>query len=476
MIAGKGFHGYDTGAPVHFASLKDAARYLAKRDWHGPGWEVPVHWMAAPESADDREEDGEGEAEAASLLLEQLGEEQPGEEQQIRSSSHENDREEDGEDENDREAAAPLLEQPGEEQRMGSSSYETDHEAGDDDHVEVADDRAARMRQLLSEYSTHHHKTPQGKENAKAMWEALQSEGWTKQLIGNTAAFYYFPAGVTQEKGFVSRGTVYGYDGPPDLAGRPTYYNTLSTAVRHLRQTGWHGWQPGGDETAPDEAAAAAATEQESAATSQQDAEATSDGEEQILEQVTDQESSPEEEAEEGDDDHDARMRQLLAEYGAYPKNNPRAKENNKAIWEALQSEGWTRESRGANFYYFPRGVTKDNGYHCKNSLTKDGSPDPAGRPAFYNTLAGVVRHLRQIGWHGYEHEMQPADDEPTSSSMKRVRNAKVKRRWDTSRSRKKRRPRRQPQQQSRRIHPKKRSLKSKTMRVRRTSIATFSS
>ena len=114
--------------------------------------------------------------------------------------------------------------------------------------------------------------------------------------------------------------------------------------------------------------------------------------------------------------DHTAvaeQRKRLLSDYGRHPFNSSPDRQARAELWEAIKSEGWTRRpcclgtdgrtaSRG--FDYFPPGVTPENGFRSTATLTKGHSrPDPKGKRAYFMSLNGVARHLRESNWHGWQ-------------------------------------------------------------------------
>ena len=108
----------------------------------------------------------------------------------------------------------------------------------------------------------------------------------------------------------------------------------------------------------------------------------------------------------------DERLRQLLSVY--HHGSTSKARGIRAALLGALASEGWQQRAKGGSgqsqsvvwgcsggSYYFPPGVTRDNGALSRSTLEKD-CPVPAGKRAYYQSLGGVVRYLRQISWHGW--------------------------------------------------------------------------
>jgi hypothetical protein len=98
-------------------------------------------------------------------------------------------------------------------------------------------------------------------------------------------------------------------------------------------------------------------------------------------------------------------------------------------LWGVLVSseEGWSRERRapkhhgrsaaapGGGWCYYPPGVTEENGYECKDMSRSD------GKTAFYISMAVVIQHLVQAGWHGYRaSEPEAAAEELAAAAVQR--------------------------------------------------------
>ena len=121
----------------------------------------------------------------------------------------------------------------------------------------------------------------------------------------------------------------------------------------------------------------------------------------------------------------DERLRQLLSSY--HRGYTAKAREIRAALIDALASEGWQQRAKAGSgqgviwgcaggSYYFPPGVTRENGALSRSSLEKDCAV-PAGKRAYYQSLGGVVRYLRQISWHGWTaayHAARSFSDEET--------------------------------------------------------------
>ena len=235
-------------------------------------------------------------------------------------------------------AAAAAPEQPGEEHQQSdpenvsdAGEQSTEPEADLSQDLSQAEDNDARLRQLLAEYGTHRPGSPKGKDNHAALWEALQSEGWTRERMGSAStSSYYFPAGVTRKNGFRSEASMT-KDNPRDPAGEPIYYAGLGGAVRHLRQTGWRGYEYTPSSSSSEEEAAEACDEDQAAPVSEENVGGDADAHE------------------EGDDDRDARLCQVLTEYGTSHPTTMKGVEYSTAIWEALETEGWRKTARVLN-------------------------------------------------------------------------------------------------------------------------------
>ena len=88
-----------------------------------------------------------------------------------------------------------------------------------------------------------------------------------------------------------------------------------------------------------------------------------------------------------------------------YRPGKSQACSNRRAIWSCMEALGWTKielphtaAGGGGDTYYFPPGVTQQNGYRCHSTEHKDGQPAPLGKAgrAYYKNMGAVVRHLRK--------------------------------------------------------------------------------
>ena len=105
-----------------------------------------------------------------------------------------------------------------------------------------------------------------------------------------------------------------------------------------------------------------------------------------------------------------------------YRPGKTQSSPNRRAIWSCMEALGWTKiefqhtaAGGGGDTYYFPPGVTQQNGYRCHSTEHKDGQPAPLGKAgrAYYKNMGAVVRRLRK------QHGMQsPGPAMPVAASQ----------------------------------------------------------